>query len=319
MMYREIAEVAIGQGGTVFGGYVRDFLIHENAAKKFYETHKNTTDYANPEISPETRDRLLIPSDIDVHFKKNIDYRTFRSALRGKFYQCRVVQIENIYTNDMRVHHLKMRVSMCLEIGHILRSLKGIRAGVAREVILPELIKRLEGMPITTQEHVDIDILVSEQCKPPFNNLDFQCNGLVMTEDGIGVCSELKKSLTPTGVHRKLVTVMAEIESKTAVLVNLKKPRWAKMVGKGWEIVGGTVEKRNQCDATCTLCLDDVQSDCVYKFSCCNASYHPTCMSKIITTGQSAVVDTERCPHCRQGVYLTPEEVEIFGEVIANF
>jgi hypothetical protein len=41
-------------------------------------------------------------------------------------------------------------------------------------------------------------------------------------------------------------------------------------------------------------------------------------MAKIITTGQTAVVDTERCPHCRQGMYLTPEEVELFGEIIVN-
>jgi hypothetical protein len=165
---------------------------------------------------------------------------------------------------------------------------------------------------------VDIDILVSDNCNPPFNNLDFQCNGLVMNENGIGLCSELKKRLTPVGVHRSLMNIMADIDRKTAVLVNIKGQRWDKMADKGWEIVGGCVEKRNECDATCTLCLDDIQSDCVYKFSCCNASYHRKCMARIITTGQTAVVDTNRCPHCRQGMYLSPEEVELFGEIIVN-
>lgn len=314
MMYSELVEVAIAQGGTVFGGYVRDFLRHEHTAKKFYENHKNNTDYANPEVSPETRDRLLIPSDIDVHFKNNIDYRKFRTALKGKFYQLSVVKLENIYTNDMRVHHIKLRVGLCIEIRQIMRIIA--LTGVAREVLLPELTRCIEGMSMPTFS-VDIDILVSENCNPPFNNLDFQCNGLVMNENGIGLCSELKKRLTPVGVHRSLMNIMADIDRKTAVLVSLKGQRWDKMEGKEWNIIGGCVEKRNECDATCTLCLDDVQYDCVYKFSCCNASYHRKCMAKIITTGQTAVVDTDRCPHCRQGMYLTPEEVELFGEVNA--
>jgi hypothetical protein len=317
MMYTELVDVAIAQGGTVFGGYVRDFLRHEHAAKKFYETHKNNTDYANPEVSPETRDRLLIPSDIDVHFKNKMDYRKFRTELRGNFYHTDVVRVENIYTNDTHVHHLKLRVGICLEMGHIVRSLKGIRSGIAREVLLPELARCIESMSMPTFS-VDIDILVSEKCNPPFNNLDFQCNGLVMNENGIGLCSELKKGMTPFGIHRSLMSIMANIERKTAVLVNIKGHRWDKMASKGWDIVGGCVEKRNECDATCTLCLDDVQPDCVYKFICCNASYHRKCMAKIITTGQTAVVDTNRCPHCRQGVYLSPEEVELFGEIIVN-
>lgn len=317
-MYTELVEVAIAQGGTVFGGYVRDFLRHENAAKKFYETHKNNTEYANPEVSPETKDRLLIPSDIDVHFKNMMDYRLFRSTLKGKFYRSHVVKVENIYTNDTRVHHLKLRVSLGLDVGHIVRSLKGLRTGVAREVLLPEITRCLEGMSMPAFT-VDIDILISEQCNPPFNSLDFQCNGLVMNENGIGLCSELKKGLSPTGVHRTLMNIVGDIERKTAVLVSLKAPRWDKMVSKGWDLVGGGVEKRTQCDATCTLCLDEIEAVCVYKFSCCNASYHRMCMTKIITTGQTAVVDTHRCPHCRQRLDLEPEEVEFFGEVLVNF
>jgi hypothetical protein len=320
-MFTEIAELAVSEcNGTVFGGYVRDFLRHENAAKKFYATNKGATidDYANPEISPETSDRRLIPTDIDVHFRHTKDYRKFRTELRGKFYQANVVQIENIYTDDTKVHHMKMNVSMGLEIGQIVRSLQGIRTGVAREVLLPELTRCVEGMSIPTFS-ISIDILVSEKSSPPFSDLDFECNGLVLTKDGIGLCSELRRGLSPVGVHRTLMNIMTDIDRKIAVLVSLKKPRWEKMANKGWDLGGGSVEKRNTCDATCTLCLDEIEAACVYKFSCCNASYHRMCMAKIITTGQTAVVDTHKCPHCRQRLDLEPDEVELFGAVIVNF
>jgi hypothetical protein len=321
MMFTEITELAISEcNGTVFGGYVRDFLRHETAAKKFYEDHKSATpdDYANPDFSPETSDRRIIPSDIDVHFRHAKDYRKFRTELKSKFYQANVIQIENVYTADTKVHHIKMNVSMCLEIGQILRSLGGIRRGVAREVILPELTRCVEGMSIPTF-FISIDILVSENTSPPFSDLDFECNGLVLTKDGIGLCSELKKGLSSVGVHRTLMNIMADIDRNKAILVNLKRHRWEKMATKGWDIVGGSIEKRNECDATCTLCLDEIESDCVYKFNCCNASYHRMCMAKIITTGQTAVVDTHKCPHCRQRMDLSPDEVELFGEVIVNF
>jgi hypothetical protein len=252
----------------VFGGYVRDFLRHETAAKKFYEAHKGATpdDYANPDFSPETSDRRIIPKDIDVHFIHAKDYRKFRTELRRKFYQTNVVQIENVYTDDTKVHHIKMNVSMGLEIGQIVRSLEGIRTGVAREVILPELTRCVEGMSIPTFS-ISIDILVSEKTSPPFSDLDFECNGLVLTKDGIGLCSALKKGLSPVGVHRTLMNIMADIDRKTAVLVSLKKPRWEKMASKGWDLVGGDIEKRNKCGEVCTLCLDEIESECVYKFS----------------------------------------------------
>lgn len=320
-MFTEIAELAISEcNGTVFGGYVRDFLRHENAAKKFYETHKGATpdDYANPEVSPETSDRCLIPKDIDVHFRHSRDYRKFRTELRCKFYQANVVQIENVYTTDTKVHHIKMNVSMGLEIAQIVRSLQGIRMGVAREVLLPELTRCVEGMSIPSF-NISIDILVSEKLSPPFSELDFECNGLVLTKDGIGLCSELKKGLSPLGVHRTLMNVTADIDRKIAVVASLKKPRWEKMTSKGWDLVGGNIEKRNKCGEVCTLCLEDIEAACVYKFSCCNGSYHRMCMAKIITTGQTSVVDTHRCPHCRQRLDLESDEVEMFGEVLVNF
>ncbi len=313
-MFNEIAETAIEHEGTVFGGYVRDLIRHDKAAKMFYESLNKKEDYDDPVVSPETRDRLLVPRDIDVHFTSFKPYREFRHALRTKYFHSHVIQIENVYTTVSSVNHIKMRVTPDLQIGRIIKSLPGIKSGTAHEVIFPELIKCLKNMSTST-DYVDVDILISPNLNPPFSNLDFECNGLVMNTHGISLCEELKRNLKPIGIHRMRESVIKNIEDKKAVLVNLKAARWDKMCDKNWDIVGGNIEKINKEGEVCALCLDDISIYGLYKFRCCNASYHCHCLTKIISVGQTAVADTNKCTHCRQSIYLTPEEVKVFGEI----
>jgi hypothetical protein len=309
---REVAEMAVANGnGTVFGGYVRDFIRHEHAAKKFYASHKKET-YTDPSVSPDTLDRLVVPNDIDVHFESDADYRVFRTALRSNFYNVRVTRIENVYTSDCLVRHLKLRVNLELGANDVARCVFKGKSGLAKEVFMAELLRRISSSSIST-EPFDIDVLISGQRDPPFTDLDFQCNGLVMNATGIGLCKWLKNGRTPTGIYRMLDTIITDIKSNRAVVETLKRSRWDKMAGKGWDIMGGGVEKVKKQGEICTLCLEDLQPDEVYKFSCCNASYHRPCMSKIISSGQTAIADTGRCPHCRQAIDLFSDEIGVFG------
>ncbi len=316
-LFNELAEIAIEHGGTVFGGYVRDYLKHEYAAKQFYaEKHHLPEMYGNPEISPETRDRLLVASDLDIHFKTRKDVHLFRNELRRRFFSSVVTKIDASYNPEEPgnvVRHMKLEVTPSLSIGRIINSLPGIKTGVARDVLFPELIKCLQGMSITTTTTVTIDILVSQGSNPPFNNLDFECNGLVMNKNGIELCEELKMHLKPSGIHAVLESVIKDIRENRAVLAHFKLPRWQKMASKGWNIIGGNVEKVTKSGEVCTLCLDDVPENDVYKLSCCNASYHRDCLCKIIHTGQTAVANTSKCTHCRQYVYLREDEVTLFS------
>lgn len=322
LMFKEVAEIAIKENGTVFGGYVRDSIRHDHAATKFYETH-NRKDFTNMEVSPDTIDRLLIPSDIDIHFKTYKEYRLFRSALKGSFYCSTITKIENIYTNGSpNVSHLKMRVGLELSIGHVVSNMKSIRKSpLACEILLPELTRCMASMSTPT-DHIDVDILISKDSVPPFDNtLDFACNGLVMNIDGVSMCSEIKKGMSPFGIHRTFQGILSDIYEKRAKLITLKEHRWNKMAEKGWDLLGGNIEKIRSIDeseTTCTLCLDAISKSDIYKFSCCNAKYHRVCIAKIMTKGVAAVVDTDRCPHCRQTIILDSSEVEIFGEVIDN-
>ena len=319
LMFKEIAEIALKESGTIFGGYVRDFLKHDYAAERFYSEKHTREEYENKEVSPETLDRLLIPSDIDVHFKTHQQYKGFRSALRGSFYESTVTKIKNVYTSGPSVHHIRMRVYLGVSVSQITRELR--RSHMAREILIPEIEKCLASMSTPT-DFVSVDILISSVKTPPFDDsLDFACNGLVMTDDGgVGLCEELKKGLNAFGICRTIGSIMSHIRENKAVLVRLKGPRWDKMAEKGWDLVGGNIEKIHsiESETTCTLCLDMVSDSDMYKFSCCNAKYHRVCMSKIITKGVAAVTDTCRCPHCRQTIILDSSEVEIFGEIIEN-
>jgi hypothetical protein len=185
---------------------------------------------------------------------------------------------------------------------------------MVREIFMTEMYRHLESMSMST-DPIDIDVLICDKTDPPFNNLDFQCNGLIMNKHGIGLCTQLKRSLNSIGIVRKLDTITTDIRNNRAVLVSLKSGRWDKMASKGWDIVGGVVEKVKKDGERCTLCLDDLQPEEVYKFNCCNASYHRPCMGKIISSGNTAIADTGKCPHCRQWIGMFSEEIPVFGEV----
>lgn len=289
-MFQNIADIAILTNGAIFGGYVRDFVLKDECAQQFYTSNKKG-DFSNPEVSPETSDRLLIPSDIDIHFKTLVDYKKFRTALNKGFYVTNVVMIENLYTSGPYTRHFKLVVRLGSNIG----------TSFIREILnncLPEYT-------------VNIDAVIS-QGNPPFNNdLDFECNGLIMDKTGIHLCTELIRGLGPMGVHRTFTRVLNDIKHKRALVVNFNPKRWDKMADKpnNWEILGSTVEKiRSTADDRCVICLENISED-VHKFHCCKGCYHSACLTKAIVF----VNNSGTCPHCRRELYLPKEIVTAFG------
>lgn len=315
LAFKEVVDLAIYSGGTIFGGFPRDFLRKEHFCKEFYKTHKKE-DFANPEVYPETVDRLLLPKDLDICFKTRADYRSFRARLKGAFYRSTVTGIDNIYTNDRPgVHHIKLQAVLSLDIGRVLRSLS-LPRGVAQEIIKPQLVERMQGMEINATP-INMDILISSR-EPPFADLDFECNGLIMNKDGIHLCEDLKIALNPFGVHRKFMKVIDDIEHKKAIVVNLKSRRWDKMEEKGWDLFSKTVEKVNKVGEECLICLQAIDPTDVYKLECCSACYHFDCLSKQITYPGRGIADSGVCTHCRQVVVMSELEVGVFGALIHN-
>ena len=77
-LFKEVANCFINNGCDVFGGYVRDTLVHGKAAKEFYSSNKADS-YDDPKCSPETyKDRHLAANDVDVYCD---DEKTLEHAL----------------------------------------------------------------------------------------------------------------------------------------------------------------------------------------------------------------------------------------------
>lgn len=317
-MCKEIVEHAIESGGTVFGGYVRDFLRHENAAKTYYAQNHSNEQYSDQTISTDTLDRLLVPVDIDVKFETTEQYTKFRNLLRGAHYKVTAIPgISTMYVDDETVRLKKLTVGFDITSQSVIRALNMPPGSMTKNILLPELVRRLEGMQLTS-DFISIDVLLTT-ADPPFNKLDFMCNGLVMDKDGIHMCNDLMTNLNAFGVHRVYQRILDDIIHKRAVLVNLYPKRWDKMAAKGWDLIDGNVEKVSVLGETCLICHDDIEPDDAYRLNCCkNVNYHFECLSRQITHEVTGIMDSGKCPHCRQKIQLTDTEVKVFGMIITN-
>lgn len=295
----DVAEVAIQCEGTVFGGYVRDFILHDESAKRFYSSHP-TEEYQNKEVSPETHDRFLTANDIDIMFKTYGEYRNFTEALKQRYFTLRVVHRKHVYPHGGR--QIRLAVSMCINIQKFITIGSCLTKEVITSVIKDIPIVNVPGSTFT------IDVVIGAQSQ---TMLDYECNGLILDSRGVGLGEQLSRNLSPVGKYRELERIKGDIIAKKAVTLGATKIRWDKMAERGdWEIVGGLVEKKIVPGEMCIVCHDTITYTGAFKLECCAACYHKECAAKIITNHVSV---KRECPHCRKDLNITESEVQTFG------
>jgi len=70
ILLKRVAKVIINEDCIIFGGYIRDTILHYNSAKKFY-SHFCPSSYTDPTCDPATfNDRNRVARDIDVYSKE---------------------------------------------------------------------------------------------------------------------------------------------------------------------------------------------------------------------------------------------------------
>lgn len=318
-MMVEIKKLIQQAGGNIYGGFVRDQIIHDHHADYYYYEYaigQRMTDeeindkYNNPEILPEHKDRCLIPSDIDcfmttqalqqfktVEIKKKHYYMRIKSSQRANFYF-----LERKNSNILsELQHTKAVIYF--NINKLLADFLDITSlGIEMDII--------------HTENKDIDIY-----KELSQNFDFECNSLILnSNDEIQLPYSISKNMSPFDKLKRINSIIEDIKKKKAVMIGNDSPasfRVAKMIKKGWQIEAQPfqiVKLTEPYPGYCVICHEDLQVGRLHiKDRNCDARFHPKCYLTMVRFEDFK----HECPLCKVYCNVTSREQHAI-EIIHN-
>jgi hypothetical protein len=280
--------------GLIFGGYVRDTILHDHAAKLFYDSLKemqneprpsNDDLYQDKTYRPDLLDRFLVPTDIDCYMTDDN-----KTALLETLEENSLVRSKNDVPSMYGIND---------------KNLKLMRVAIGVSPFISSLLK----LPNRTSFCVDIIYTTAEKYStytPPFTDYDFVCNTLQMRQNNIFVSRQVCEKKSALDRNEYLQHVILDIIEKKAVCgERIPKWRMKKMLQKGWSLVHEhyTVEKilvtvEGEGEEECPICIESFKKgDFQLRRSCCtNAIFHVACLKKSIRSCSA------RCPACRDEI-----------------
>ena len=247
LLIRNIMRYSVDRfDAVIFGGAVRDLLLHSHASREFYKL--STLDkYDDPTIHPELSDRFLLPTDIDMFISYN-EHNAFKTYLykRGYYYK-EDKKIDLSYVNP-KLHHGDYRL-------------------IKAEIIYFDK-KNKKSYPIL------LDIIICQgKIVIPQMDTDFSVNKLIMTRKGI----------VPMLCDWNYAQIEKHIHNKEAFCNStISERRYEKLNRKGWKITMNYSTfvfklRINEEQETCVICLDTLKVgelevtplDCKCKYSYC--------------------------------------------------
>jgi hypothetical protein len=298
--YTNVHQMLLMNGGIIFGGAIRDIILHKFHATEFYKqreeylkTNPNGVfDYDNKETSPNTLGRFTIPTDIDVFVYE--DHYNFIITKLQKRYPIKITMIKDLqYT----VPDLEPNTYKLYKI----------------EVFMIHPIKA---------QIVKIDMIVcpnDRERAPPLMDVDFNVNALFQS---------LEKNIYVSPMYDRhnhdrtmlLYNIMNDIKHKIArgSVNNVSGYRIAKLISKNWDVnIKFNIYRFHECSSiddeeTCTICTVNKKefSYCVNFMKCHCKSI--ICMSCI----QENTDKIDKCPTCRTDIDLDnrTHELRIYNE-----
>lgn len=287
--------------GVIFGGYVRDTLLHNHHAEAFYTKvgDEDVVDinalYEDQLVHKDNIDRLLLPEDIDcfmtsAKMEKMVSFFT-NSSSRFKL----VMRRDTVCGQHNSKYFTNMRgAPLGLTVTHLVL---GLVHNPIYEGQLPYEFR-------TAKVYIDILHAPSLEGKePPFGDMDFECNCLVMDSFGnIRLSGRYAGIMGLQGYalnqHQKLCQVVDDVMKRVAVPVTASSfDRTSKMATKGWKIkeAGLNIVIIDE-DDTCPICFDGGKEQLRIKADCCKSTYHPHCFAKFVTFNSGQPLS---CPTCR--------------------
>ena len=267
--FKSVLRTCLSYNGMVFGGAVRDMMLHNINSKRFLDMY-NYSDYSDITVNPETIDRLVIPNDIDCLIQED-DYRELIEHLTKRHF-IRIVKTKTLYfTENQKYNHVKVVV----------------------------LFDRKHNI------YVKLDLIVqvtSGELIFPYMNLDFDVNGLTLTSNGIGLNKNMTdKSDTIENTSRLQVIIVNIGEKKAFTLEKCQPYRYEKMIKYGWCITYvSTIFQyyhEESYDGNCIICKDTIK-DCSVKYKLCKCDLRIclTCMLEYYKK-------LNKCPLCKKICY----------------
>jgi hypothetical protein len=96
---------------VIFGGAVRDFLLHSNASREFYKL-STLEKYDDPTIHPELSDRFLLPTDIDMFITYQQHYNFKLYLYKRGFYYKETKKIDLSYINPLKENKYSEKINI---------------------------------------------------------------------------------------------------------------------------------------------------------------------------------------------------------------
>ena len=324
--FTKVVQCLLDNEGLIFGGAVRDIYTRDYNAREFYGKVgyvRASEFYIDEDYYTEYKDRKIIPKDLDV----SIHHTNLASFF--KILKKHNIQVRTRFTRDAKTYLPNIKVAEN-EITHWRLEL---RPNMFVKLDKPSFVSDLLNKEFETlmdkmnQVKIDVgtvivDLLVNQTDKemdPPFGDLDFECNGLILSKDGIRLSRCLherhKGRIFPLELDDKLAKIKQDILHKRAVPISQKLTtqlayRTSKMILKGYtihmqDIITINDEKvskpKEQLDC-CILCHEDFTNAKHYKLSCCEARYHEKCLILTAFKGNTALMRTHNCIMCRQRI-----------------
>jgi len=329
--FTDVIDAIIHNNGLIFGGAVRDVILRDKAAESYYEFMGESCDsdiYTDTEIHPESKDRVMIPHDIDAtihhsHFDELMQtLTTMKYTARTLFKRDAKKYLPNLDAKEGDIMHHKI----------ILRPMDVLTYSMAPAIMKlfkKEFAHEMAILQRTFSKHtrtimLDIMVIMNDtHYDPPFGNLDFECNGLVQDKHGIRLSKHLLSQTQafghnkyrlndPMRLQRQLLRIQSDIINKIARVprntnvTNVDNYRVIKIKSKGFTIQYESLKRITDADedaeSTCIICHENFDKKDHFKLACCAAKYHADCLVKACSHHQSGMIHTQRCLMCRRDI-----------------
>jgi hypothetical protein len=316
IMMSVLRDKILKHDGMIFGGYVRDMILHDHNAMKFYKETQNDYGahkmYSDTSYHPETAERTLIPNDIDCMFDITA-FAAFKNELKNSRFTWKTVRVINptqyfsevTYdtTSSIQMHRLILKH----DSSHLLKECKLLAGDMTT-------LRTLIQSHIILQPKIYMDILVtSTPFETPFiSKLNFECNALYLTKHGLHVAPEICVN-NPLHQQLKIQEIIQDIIAHKAVLRNIKISHDStKLLKRGWTICDRSLStiRDTQYDGHCIICHDELP-ELHMKLTCCDARYHMQCLMKCIDTTVENKGFMNECILCKTPCCITRKHARL--------